>query len=84
LSPKRTSFPLTLDVDDAPHASVFTAFEEAVEWHVTVDSGVSDFDVTGTWTDTAWIEILADIVEDAGLCLSMSSTSHTVTLYNCP
>lgn len=78
-----TSAPMTLDVSGGSHADVFLAIEEAYNWTITIDSGVSAFTVTGTWSNTSWYGILGDIVDDEGLCASVNTSTHVITITNC-
>lgn len=66
--------------DFSPDGELF--FEEFSGWTITL-SGVSNFSVTGTWDRQTWSAVLADIVGDAGYCMTTNTTTHTITISNC-
>jgi hypothetical protein len=79
---------MSLDAAELPFAAATDTVEELFEirtgWTITVDSGVTHFDVTGQWEEKAWLQVLSDIVDSAGLCLTLDSGAREIEVSECP
>jgi hypothetical protein len=74
---------MSLEATDGSSADVFDLMRERAGWTIVVDEDVDELEVSGSWDDRAWYQILADILDDAGLCWSTTSLDHSIKISNC-
>lgn len=67
-----------------------TSFRNNVAWMIECQTGWDiqfvgsvDFNVTSGYSNTLWSVALADMISDAGLCYSVNTTSHVITISSC-
>ena len=75
----------------AVRPSSSTSFRTGVAWMLECKTGwdiefegTVDFNVTNGYSNTLWSTIIADLVEDAGLCYSTNTQTHVITIRACP